>query len=40
MGKVSTQAQEKSGTLTTYLLEIFKNHKLTKYFKENYEIEN
>ena len=39
MGKVTTQAQEKSGTLTTYLVELFKNHKLTKIFqKENYEI--
>ena len=38
MGKVTTQAQEKSGTLTTYLVELFKNHKLTKIFqKENYE---
>tara|TARA_B100001121_G_C18675001_1_gene615818 strand:+ start:149 stop:1885 length:1737 start_codon:yes stop_codon:yes gene_type:complete len=38
MGKVATQAQEKSGTLTTYLVELFKNHKLTKIFqKENYE---
>ena len=39
MGKVTTQAQEKSGNLTTYLVELFKNHKLTKIFqKENYEI--
>ncbi len=38
MGKVVTQAQEKSGSLTTYLVELFKNHKLTKIFqKENYE---
>ena len=38
IGKVSTQAQEKSGILTTYLLEIFKNHKIIKIFqKENYE---
>ena len=38
MGKVTTQAQEKSGFLTTYLVEIFKNHKLIKIFqKENYE---
>tara|TARA_B100000614_G_scaffold261157_1_gene289917 strand:- start:371 stop:2107 length:1737 start_codon:yes stop_codon:yes gene_type:complete len=36
--KVTTQAQEKSGFLTTYLVELFKNHKLIKIFqKENYE---
>jgi len=36
--KVTTQAQEKSGFLTTYLIEIFKNHKLIKIFqRENYE---
>ena len=36
--KVTTQAQEKSGYLTTYLVELFKNHKLIKIFqKENYE---
>ena len=39
VGKVATEAQERSGSLTTYLLEIFKNHKLIKIFqKENYEI--
>ena len=38
IGKVTTQAQEKSGFLTTYLVELFKNHKLIKIFqKENYE---
>ena len=38
IGKVVTEAQEKSGFLTTYLMEIFKNHKLIKIFqKENYE---
>ena len=38
MGKVTTEAQEKSGFLTTYLVELFKNHKLIKIFqKENYE---
>ena len=38
--KVVTQAQEKSGFLTSYLIEIFKNHKLIKIFqKENYEVE-
>ena len=39
MGKVVTEAQENSGFLNTYLIEIFKNHKLIKIFqKENYEI--
>ncbi len=38
VGKVTTQAQEKSGFLTTYLVELFKNHKLIKIFqKESYE---
>ncbi len=38
MGKVTTQATEKSGALTTYLIEIFKNHKLIKIFQnEDYE---
>jgi subfamily B ATP-binding cassette protein MsbA len=38
IGKVTTQAQEKSGFLTTYLVELFKNHKLIKIFqKEKYE---
>ena len=38
MGKVSTQAQEKSGFLTTYLVELFKNHKVIKIFqKEDFE---
>ena len=37
--KVTTQAQEKSGYLTTYLVELFKNHKLIKIFKkENLEV--
>ena len=36
--KVTTEAQEKSGHLTTYLVELFKNHKLIKIFqKENFE---
>ena len=35
VGKVTTEAQEKSGFLTTYLVELFKNHKLIKiYFKK------
>ena len=39
LGKVTTEAQEKSGYLTTYLVELFKNHKLTKIFqKENLEV--
>ncbi len=38
MRKVSTEAQEKSGYLTKYLIEIFKNHKLIKIFqRESYE---
>ncbi len=40
MGKVVTQAQEKSGFLTSYLVELFKNHKLIKIFqKEKFETE-
>ena len=39
IGKVTTEAQEKSGHLTTYLVELFKNHKLIKIFqKENLEV--
>jgi len=38
MGKVVTEAQEKSGFFTSYLVELFKNHKLIKIFqKENFE---
>ena len=38
IGKVTTEAQEKSGFLTTYLVELFKNHKLIKIFqKEDFE---
>ena len=38
ISKVTTEAQQKSGFLTTYLVELFKNHKLVKIFqKENYE---
>jgi subfamily B ATP-binding cassette protein MsbA len=38
VGKVATEAQEKSGYLTTYLVELFKNHRLIKIFqRENYE---
>ncbi len=38
IGKVTTQAQNSSGILTTYMLEVFKNHKIIKIFqKENYE---
>ena len=38
IGKVTTEAQERSGFLSTYLIEIFKNHKLIKIFqKEEYE---
>ena len=40
MGKVTTQLQERAGDLTTYLFEIFKNHRLIKIFqKENFENE-
>ena len=40
MGKVATEAQKTSGFLTTYLVELFKNHKITKIFqKEDYEVE-
>jgi subfamily B ATP-binding cassette protein MsbA len=34
IGKVATEAQEKSGYLTTYLVELFKNHKLIKIFQK------
>jgi subfamily B ATP-binding cassette protein MsbA len=38
IGKVSTQAMEQAGILQTYLIEVFKNHKLVKIFQqENYE---
>ena len=39
MKKAVTQAQEKSGFFTTYLVELFKNHKIAKIFqKEKYEV--
>ena len=38
INKVTTEAQQKSGFLTTYLVELFKNHKLMKIFqKEDFE---
>ena len=38
MGKVTTEAADRAGELTSYLLEIFKNHKIIKIFqKENFE---
>ena len=38
IGKVTTQQMNKAGTFNAYLIEIFKNHKLTKIFqKETYE---
>jgi subfamily B ATP-binding cassette protein MsbA len=38
IGKIVTQQMNKAGVLTTYLIEIFKNHKLMKIFqKENFE---
>jgi subfamily B ATP-binding cassette protein MsbA len=33
MGKVTTEAQEKSGHLNRYLIDIFKNHKIIKIFQ-------
>ena len=38
VGKVATEAQEKSGFLNMHLIELFKNHKLIKIFqREDYE---
>ncbi len=38
MGKVTTQQMNEAGILNSYLVEIFKNHRLTKIFqKEEYE---
>jgi len=38
IGKVTTQQMSKAGILNSYLIEVFKNHKLTKIFqKEEYE---
>ena len=38
MIKVATQAQEKSGDLNRYLIDLFKNHKIIKIFqRENFE---
>ena len=38
IGKVSTEAMVKAGALNTFLIEIFKNHKLIKIFqREDYE---
>ena len=38
IGKVVTEAQEKSGFLNTHLIELFKNHKLIKIFqREDFE---
>jgi len=38
MGKVATEAQEKSGHLNRYFIDLFKNHKIIKIFqRENYE---
>ena len=37
-GKVTTEAQEKSGDLNKYLIDLFKNHKIIKIFqRENFE---
>jgi len=38
MGKVTTQAQERSGDLNKYLIDLFKNHKIIKIFqREEFE---
>ena len=38
MSKISTQAQEKSGDLNRYLIDLFKNHKIIKVFqREKFE---
>ena len=38
MSKISTQAQEKSGDLNRYLIDLFKNHKVIKIFqRESFE---
>ena len=38
ISKVTIQQMDRAGVLNSYLIEIFKNHKLTKIFqKENYE---
>ena len=38
MGKVTTEAQQKSGDLNRYLIDLFKNHKIIKIFqRENFE---
>ena len=40
VGKVTTEAQEKSGDLNSYLIDLFKNHKIIKIFqRENFENE-
>ena len=36
MGKVATEAQEKSGDLNKYLIDLFKNHKVIKIFQREY----
>ena len=38
MGKVATEAQERSGNLNRYFVDLFKNHKIIKIFqRENFE---
>ena len=37
MSKVSFQQMDRAGILNSYLIEIFKNHKLTNISKRNYE---
>src|SRR6056300_1457005 len=40
MGKVTTEAQEKSGDLNKYLLDLFKNHKIIKIFQREIKEKN
>ena len=35
IGKVTTEAQEKTGEASKYLMELFKNHKLIKIFQKD-----
>ncbi len=38
MGKVTTEAQERSGDLNKYIVDLFKNHKIIKIFqREDFE---
>ena len=35
MGKITTQTQEQSGKFNSYIVEIFKNHKIIKIFQKS-----